>query len=66
MLANHSSPRDLGLQPERTGLAWRRTAVLLVVVALLLSRMDLRTGGSVDLTAVLIAAAVRILAYGRG
>ncbi|GGM22412.1 hypothetical protein GCM10011608_04020 [Micromonospora sonchi] len=36
--------RDPGLQPERTRLAWRRTALVMTVVALLTVRLALSGG----------------------
>ncbi|MEU5561971.1 DUF202 domain-containing protein [Micromonospora musae] len=47
------SPRDPGLQPERTRLAWRRTALTLTVVTVLAVRQAL----SGDLGGLLLAGA---------
>lgn len=52
--------RDLGLQPERTRLAWRRTTLSCTVVALLAGRQALHGGAS---PAGTIALSLSVLAW---
>lgn len=56
MRSDSDPARDSGLQPERTRLAWRRTALTATVVALLLGRLALATGGASASGAVGLAA----------
>jgi len=60
--------RDPGLQPERTLLAWSRTALVLTVNAVLVLRSGLvdRQPGLVALGALLAAAACGFYGYGVG
>ena len=57
--------RDHGLQPERTALSWRRTALSSALVAALLVRNGLADGAPVEIAAAaclimpLVAARVR-------
>lgn len=59
------TPRGGGLQPERTTLAWRRTALTAVVAALLLARSAVLSGSPVPACAaasvclVVVAALLR-------
>ncbi|GAA0676044.1 hypothetical protein GCM10010193_31380 [Kitasatospora atroaurantiaca] len=60
------APRDRGLQPERTLLAWSRTALVLTVNAGLVLRTGLvnRQPGLTVLGALLVAAACVLCAHG--
>ncbi|NEA19618.1 DUF202 domain-containing protein, partial [Streptomyces halstedii] len=53
-------PRDPGLQPERTRLAWRRTTLSCTVVALLAVRQVVRGGAD---AAALTGLAAGLLAW---
>jgi uncharacterized membrane protein YidH (DUF202 family) len=61
-------PRDPGLQPERTALAWQRTALSTAMISLLLAFACLRGGfliGTVIGAAVALAAGVTLFATRR-
>ncbi|MEV6815160.1 DUF202 domain-containing protein [Micromonospora sp. NPDC051296] len=61
-------PRDPGLQPERTRLAWRRTALTVTVVAMLTIRLALaggRAGAPLAVLAILGWAATVALCWRR-
>lgn len=53
--------RDPGLQPERTALAWQRTAASAAVAAILLLRSGLTRNAPLDIAASGCAAAVVVL-----
>ncbi|MEW2495689.1 DUF202 domain-containing protein [Streptomyces nodosus] len=51
-MSTPAPPRDPGLQPERTRLAWRRTTLSNTVAAVLAARAALRTGTAAGLAVV--------------
>lgn len=52
--------RDPGLQPQRTGLAWWRTSLSVLAVALLSLRTALTTGSPWSLVASLVGASAAV------
>ncbi|MFJ4781216.1 DUF202 domain-containing protein [Streptomyces sp. NPDC088762] len=58
-MTRYGEPRDAGLQPERTRLAWRRTTLASSVVAVLALRQALRgSGGRVEVAGAAVIALV--------
>lgn len=53
--------RDRGLQPERTALAWQRTALAAAVAAVLLLRSGLTRNAPLEIAAAVCASAVVVL-----
>lgn len=55
-MTNHPTPRsDPGLQPERTSLAWQRTAISFVAASLLFLRWATQHGAVVGLVVAVAA-----------
>ncbi|MCX4968406.1 DUF202 domain-containing protein [Streptomyces sp. NBC_00654] len=57
------APRDPGLQPERTRLAWRRTTLSCTVVALLAGRQALHGGATPGAVAAVALSALAWLGF---
>ncbi|UUX95950.1 DUF202 domain-containing protein [Aquabacterium sp. J223] len=55
------APADAGLQPERTALAWRRTALLMAVNAMVALRTGLASGDGRSVAAATALGAVALL-----
>jgi len=56
------SPRDPGLQPERTALAWRRTALSVLVLALAALARSAQTHQPVEIALAVVGAGVAAVA----
>ena len=56
-----STPRDEGLQPERTALAWQRSVLGVVVGALLLGAAGLRSGHALVVVAAGVLAVLTVV-----
>jgi uncharacterized membrane protein YidH (DUF202 family) len=59
----HDRPFDAGLQPERTLLAWRRTALALGVGSLAGARISVPVLGAVGVAVGLVGAIAALAAY---
>ncbi len=60
MPEHRSLVRDPGLQPERTGLAWSRTAFVMFLISLLCLRTYLATGSTTSLVESLMTGTMSI------
>ncbi|WP_036555874.1 DUF202 domain-containing protein [Nocardioides insulae] len=67
-VASPEESRDLGLQAERTALAWRRTGLTAFVLGLLLVRLGLADGAPAEVAAggAALATSAALGAIGRG
>ncbi|WP_315708801.1 DUF202 domain-containing protein [Brenneria uluponensis] len=63
MVNNLTAPRDPGLQPERTGLAWSRTAFLMLVNSVLLLKAGSMKNQMVMLVAGILLLLVTLVMY---